>query len=377
MKNKSLVTLFINVGLILVVVSLCLVSACSTNAPAPTSAAAPSKAAPPGSSPAAAAANAVILKLGTDAAPTSYFSLGADWWAKEVTKQTEGRVVVQTYFAGSLAKMTTVMDSFNTGLVDLYTLSVASLQSFFPISQVVTLPGLSFPETLEGKMASSDNFMGLFNKYPSISEEWKGIKILYPIPGPTFHILSKSKEIHAPADIVGMKIGAQGMRLDLVKSAGAAPVSLAPPDIYQNMQTGVIDGGLMDWSAINDFQLFEVGKVFLEADIGESRLVLVISQNSWNKIQARDQQIILDISKQGSKVNTEYLVNGQATGKQKFANAGGKVIVPTANERTQWQSKSQVIWDSWLSQQGAKSKDAKELLDARKSASDAAWATAK
>jgi len=347
-----------------------LLSACTTpsSSPSPSTTPTPAPATPPASEP-------ITLKLGSDSVPVAYFNKAADWWAKEVEKATAGRVKIEQYHAGAIAKMDAALESLNSGLVDVYILSVTGLSSFMPVSQVLCLPGQAFPTTIEGKVASCSNYLTLIEKYPALATEWKDVKILYPNPGPTFNIISRGKEFRVPSEIAGAKIGALGSRQDLMKILGAAPVAAPPPQAYQMMQTGVVDGFCMPWVAINDFQLWEVAKYNIDADTGESGMIAAISPSSWNKISPQDQKIIMDVSSKAPEKSAEFLLGDTETAMKKFTDYGRTIITLTPQERAQWQEKSQIYWDEWKSKLEAKGVSGlQDLIDARKSASDAAWA---
>ncbi len=365
MKNKVVFLLSICVVLAIVIVSGCAAPSAPAATPAPAPAPAP-------------AAQPITLKLGSDSVPAAYFNKAADWWVKEVVKATDGRVKIDQYHNSSIAKMNTSLESLVGGLVDIYVLSITGLGPQMPVSQGLCMPGLSFPSTLEGKVASCNNYAPIIEKYPSMAKEWKDVKILYSNPGPTFQVISRSKEIHTPKDIVGVKIGALGSRQDLMKVLEAAPVAAPPPQAYEMMQNGVVEAFCMPWVAINDFQLWEVGKFNVDADTGESGMVTAISNASWGKISPQDQKIIMDICAKTPPKSAEFLLGDQQTAMKKWTDYGRTIINLTKEERAAWQEKSKGYWDEWVTKTEARGATGlKDILSDRKAASDAAWASVK
>jgi TRAP-type C4-dicarboxylate transport system substrate-binding protein len=230
---------------------------------------------------------------------------------------------------------------------------------------------LAFPDTMEGKLAAYNTFTALIDKYPVMADEWKRFKPIFFNMTGTYHILSKNKEIHTPTDIKGMKVGALGLRQDFMKLCGAVPVFDVPPLAYVKLQTGVTDATCVAWDAIGDFQLREVGKYLLEIDVSEGIVRLVMNWDSWNKVSARDQQIMMDLAPQGVRAGHEALINYLGLNKKKFLDYGCTVITPTSDEKALWLEKSKLLWDDWVSKQEAKGvTSAKEILNAWQSASD-------
>ena len=323
----------------------------------------------------APAAKPITLKLGSDAAPVAFFNTAVDWWCKEIAKQTQGRVVIEQFHASSLVPPNEAIASLNGGLIDFYIISVTALAAQMPVSQVFCMPGLSFPPTQEGKVASCASYEPLIAKYPALANEWKGLKVMYANAGPTFNIISRGKEIRAPADISGVKIGALGARQDLMKLLGAAPVAAPPPQAYQMLQTGVVEAFTMPWVAVNDYQLWEVVKSQVDVDTGMSAMVNVISTNSWNKISPGDQKIMLSLASQATAKSAENLLKDEQAATKKFKDYGRTMITLTQQERAAWQEKYQAYWNEWIAkQEGRGIAGVKELFNARKSEVDAAWA---
>jgi TRAP-type transport system periplasmic protein len=123
------------------------------------------------------------------------------------------------------------------------------------------------------------------------------------------YLLSKNKKVTVPADLKGMKIGCNGIRLDFVNKLGGAGVTDVPPTMYEKIQTGVTEGGFVCVSAIHDFKLFEVAKYFLDVPCGASVFSEVINKNSWNKISPKDQKIMMDLAPEASRKRSQALAD--------------------------------------------------------------------
>jgi TRAP-type C4-dicarboxylate transport system substrate-binding protein len=333
---------------------------------APTSAPQPPSSTQPVQTPAPAAPVAKItLKLGHDTNPASYFGVASNWWAEEVTKRTEGRVTVEVYPNSTLAAQAKSLDYLRAGMADVYVVSISTHAKSFPLSSVDSLPGIGAPTTYEGRLLATNTFMSILNKYPAVADEWKEFKIISYYSGSNFHLLTKDKEVHTPADLKGMKIGSLGLRQNFMELCGATPVMDIPPQAYEKLQTGVTQGTCVDWTATFSFQLWEVVKYFTEVYLGGNGLPLTMSLDSWKKISAADQKILLDVGLESQKPLADSLVQRTQAGKDKFlAAAGHSVIQPTADELKQWQQAYATLWEKWIStEEAAGRKDARAVLD--------------
>ncbi len=268
-------------------------SAAPAQSSAPASSSAPAKStAPPTSSAPAPAAGTITLKYGYDTPPTTGLGVPAEFFAKEVTARTNGRVKVQTYPAGTLVAMGTSLQALRTGVADAYVLSFGANLDSFPIINFTSLPGLSFfPDNPVDNKAEVDTMRAIIAKYPSAQDEIKGLRLLWSDTYTTAVLMGK-KQIKVPADMAGVKVGVDGMRQQTAQSVSAVPVFTIPPQMYQQLQTGVVDSVMVAWGAALDWQLQEQVKYVLDWSFGGAQMPVFISEASWNKISPQDQQII-------------------------------------------------------------------------------------
>ena len=349
----------------LVVVSTGVFGACAESTTEPTQTTAP----PP------SPVEPIVVKLGYDIPPMLPPALGLNWFAEEVTKATEGRVTVEVYPAASLASQASGLESVLSGVADMYMLSIASHRKVFPVSAIVGLPGIGFPDdTLEANNTHMETFMSLLKKYPVIEAEYDdyGEMFYYMIYSESY-LFSKGKEIRVPADCNGLKLGSNGIRLELAEQLGAAPVTDIPPLAYEKLQTGVTDATFTAVSAAHDFSLYEVTDYCLDFAFGGGGHPIVINKDTWNKISPQDQQIMKDLAPQGSNVSHKALADLTHLSWQEIEDLGMKVT-PTAAEAALWEDEMAVLWDKWIEEnEAAGVSNARDIFNDWKAASDKAW----
>lgn len=132
----------------------------------------------------------------------------------------------------------------------------------------------------------------------------------------------------------GLKIRVPSRNAGLVVEAwGATPVSMPAPEIYNAMQTGVIDGAMIDATTLKAFKLAEVTKYITQGmDTTMSDFFMIMNRDSFDKLSDDQQKIVLDAGREAS-------VNGNAawlgiaekalTG---FASTEGKELINLAPE---------------------------------------------
>jgi TRAP-type C4-dicarboxylate transport system substrate-binding protein len=77
-----------------------------------------------------------------------------------------------------------------------------------------------------------------------------------------------------------------------LEAFGAIPVQLPSPAVYENLQTGVIDGSLQDSLALHEFRVGEVAPNHLEVNTTAALLFLGMNKRSLGRLPADIQESI-------------------------------------------------------------------------------------
>src|SRR4029079_5522671 len=80
--------------------------------------------------------------------------------------------------------------------------------------------------------------------------------------------------------------------VDLFKTLGASPVSLAAAEIYTALKNNLVDGTATGLAAIEAFKLYEVQKFVSLTNHAWSGLRVAASSDSWKKLPADLQAIV-------------------------------------------------------------------------------------
>ncbi len=330
--------------------------------------------APPSSSQPPAAAP-IVFRVGHDMPPTVAPVVGLNWWAEEVTKQTNGRVKVELYPASSLATQANSVDAVRTGVADMYWLSTSSHRKAFPITQIPAVPGAGFDDDTEAANVSHVNtFLEFLNKYPAAAEEYKDFApVFFYFVYSESYLASSNKKVTKPEDIKGMKVGSNGSRLDFVNSLGGAGVTDVPPTAYEKLQTGVTDAAFAAISAIYDFKIYEVTKYILDLPFGGGGHPQIINKNTWNKISPQDQKIMMDLAPEASRMSCKSVADANMLGWKTVTDMGKRTTV-TPEEKALWDEKFSVLWEDYIKEaEAAGLTNAREAFEWWKEKADASW----
>ncbi len=105
-------------------------------------------------------------------------------------------------------------------------------------------------------------------------------------------MIMKDKVIKEPSDLRGLKIRVAGATAGKVAEAlGATPVQMPINQVYNSLQTGLIDGVFTGSSTLDDFKLDEVASSFtIGAPLGRLSFFAVMNENAYNSLSAEHKE---------------------------------------------------------------------------------------
>ena len=279
----------------------------------------------------------IIVKFSHVVSPDAPKGKAAVYFKALAEKYTDGKVKVEIYPNSSLYKDKEELEALQLGSVQIL---APSISKFGPLGvkefDVFDLPFLMVDDTRARKMYASP-MMGDLNK----KLEAKGVEPLaYWDNGA--HVYTCNKPLLMPDDFKGLKMRIQGSKvLDAVaREMGAIPQIMAFGELYQALQTGVVDGEDNVPSNILTQKFYEVQKYLTVSYHGRLTYALITNKKWWDGLPA-DVRAGLDKAVKETTVffnDTAAKDNADALAKIK---ASGKIQVheQTPAEKKAWIAK--------------------------------------
>ncbi|MCB1343147.1 MAG: TRAP transporter substrate-binding protein [Pseudooceanicola sp.] len=128
-----------------------------------------------------------------------------------------------------------------------------------------------------------------------LASEFPGTKPLALWTSEPNIMIMKDKVIRTPADLAGLKIRVAGATAaDVATALGATPVQMPINQVYNALQTGLIDGVFTGASTLVDFKLDEVADaLILGAPLGRLTFYTVMTGSKYDALPA-DQKAAID-----------------------------------------------------------------------------------
>lgn len=227
------------------------------------------------------AADPILIKFSHVVTPDAPKGRGAEKFKELAEKYTQGRVKVELYPNSQLYKDKEEIEALQLGAVQML---APSLAKFGPLGakefEVYDLPFL-MPDI----NAVHTVFDGEVGKRLLGSLSSKGIiGLTYWDNG--FRIFTANKPLRMPADFFGQKMRIQSSKVleAQMRTLGGVPQVMAFSEVYQALQTGVVDGSEGDRTNAYTAKLFEVQKHITLSDHGYLGYAVIANKIFWDSL---------------------------------------------------------------------------------------------
>ncbi|NJS14481.1 MAG: TRAP transporter substrate-binding protein [Sphingopyxis sp.] len=304
-----------------------------------------------------AAAQADEMKFANYMAPTHPYVAGAfDPFAAQIAEATGGAVTVKVYNGGELG----------AGPADQYARVVDGVAEF-----AFGLPGYTaanFPLTLltelPGVISEADGTATIWKNIGVFQPEFERVKLVGLWSNAQNVLYTRDKAVRTPADVAGMKIRVPSRNAGLVVEAwGGSPVSMPVSEIYNALQTGVIDGAMIDGTATMAFKLGEVANFLtVGMDTTISPFFIIMNRDAFDALPADQQVDVLKVGQDISVVANQVQLAEAAKGIAKFGETTGKELIAlTADEAAAFDALSAPVVTTVVAETGG---TAQAIIDA-------------
>ncbi len=283
------------------------------------------------------AAEPIAIKFSHVVAADTPKGKAAERFAQLAKEKTQGRVEVTVYPNSTLYKDKEEMEALQLGAVQML---APSLAKFGPLG-VKEFEVFDLPYIFDGYDQLHQVTEGPIGKELLGKLADKGVLGL-AFWDNGFKVMSANKPLKDPKDFRGLKMRIQSSKvLDAqMRALGANPQVMAFSEVYQALQTGVVDGTENPPSNLYTQKMFEVQKFVTNSDHGYLGYAVIVNKAFWDGLPA-DIREALDEAMAETTVYANEIArqeNSDALAKVK-ASGKSEIIELTPEQKTQWKKR--------------------------------------
>ncbi len=279
----------------------------------------------------ASAQQPIIIKFSHVVAIDTPKGQGAEFFKKKAEELTKGKVKVEVYANSTLYKDKEEMEALQLGAVQML---APSLAKFGPLG-VKEFEAFDLPYMFGDYDALRKVTNGATGKMLLAKLEPKGIRgLAYWDNG--FKSFSANTPIKTPADLKGKKLRIQSSKVleEEIRALGGLPQVMAFSEVYQALQTGVVDGTENPISNLYTQKMHEVQKHLALTEHGYLGYAVIVNKKFWEGLPGDIRKQLEDAMEQSTRYanqiakieNDNALENVRKSGKT-------QVYVPTPEDR--------------------------------------------
>lgn len=218
------------------------------------------------------------------------------WFAEELEKRTEGRLKVEFHWGGALVGATNMLDGIGSGVASMGAVTAA----YFPqqlYSYGVGDLTLRVPDEYVSSMALYD----LVKTDPQINAEFERANVVFIANYTTgqVQLICKGEPLTSLDGLKGKKVRYIGDYGKLFSAFGATTVAVPLPEVYQALDTGLVDCSVTYGYTILSYKLEEVADNLLEIGWGAVQANgILMNRQQFDALDPKDQEILIALGEE-------------------------------------------------------------------------------
>ncbi len=246
------------------------------------------------------AAQTLSLKIGTVDAPTSHSGVGAEAFAAEVAKLSNGAMKIEVFHAGKLGNIGDQIKNVFTGAQDMHLLYPEFLANLVDETKILSAPYVFRDLAHLQKYHKSALFKPAVDKLQQmgavlLDPDWK-----WWVRDPRGIVATRA--IRTPDDLAGLKlrIWESKTAIETWRGLGANTIVVPRPEVYLAFKQGIIEGGPETIGIAYDQKSAEVAKFWTRTDEYYQILNIMMNQRKFDALTAQQKKILQDAASNAS-----------------------------------------------------------------------------
>lgn len=279
-----------------------------------------------------ATAQTKTLKLGYALSATSHYGQGANTFAAEIEKQSQGRFKIEQFPASALGGEREMVEGAQLGTVDLVITSTGPVGNFVPETLITDIPFLFRDYAHARGVLDGPIGQEILAKFPA-----RGLIALAWAENGFRHLTNKTRAVNAPDDMKGLKVRTMENQVHMTafRTLGALPTPMAWPEVFTALAQGTVDGQENPIPVIVSAKLNEVQKYLTLTGHVYSPAMFIMAPAAYNPLSDADKKMFVEAAKVGGNATRAAVSEAENKGIAALKAAGMQVTEKIDNAQFQ------------------------------------------
>ncbi|MBL8690560.1 MAG: TRAP transporter substrate-binding protein [Rhodospirillaceae bacterium] len=264
---------------------------------------------------------------------------------KKLEAATSGRLSIQMFPAMQLGGEKEMIEQAQVGALQFARISVGPVGTIVDELNVFNMPFVfrdvaHMRKVIDGPIG--EDLMEKISSNPQtrlIGLAWMdaGARSVYNVKRP----------VRTVDDLKGLKVRMMGnpIFVDTMNALGGNGIAMGMDQVYNALQTGVVDGAENNPPSYDSFGHFQLAKYYSLTEHLIIPEILVFSRRSWDALSKADQDLIKKVSKEAQLEQRKLWDEREAVSMKKIKDSGIEVI--TFANKKPFQDAVKPVWDKY------------------------------
>jgi len=255
------------------------------------------------------------------------FTKGAQFFADKMKERTQGRIKVDVYSDGVLGSEIEMFEQVRTGALDIVVTSPGNLAPFFKEMDLFDLPFLFKDHAHRDAVANGP----VGKRYAENIEKKADSVVLGYFGGSVRNMICRSKPINSINDLQGLKmrVWQSTVVIDTWKGLGTVPSVIAYAEVYNALQTGVVECAENESLTFTTAKWAEAAKSVALTQHSITIRPFLMSAKNLAKLSKADQDLVREVGRQASAYEVELEVGQDKVARDLLVSKyGAKITTP-------------------------------------------------
>lgn len=246
-------------------------------------------------------------------------TLAMDKFAELVEEKTEGRITLEMFHGGTLGSQPDAVEQVRVGALEIGNFNLGPIGPVAAAANVVSLPFIFKDEDHMHRVLDGEGGQAIAD---GMAE--KGLEVLAWYDAGARSFYNTKGPINTPADVQGMKVRVMNNDLysGMIEQLGGNPSPMAFAEVYQSLQTGVVDGAENNWPSYESTGHFEVAGYY---SLSEHLIIpecVCINTDVFNALSPEDQEAVRAAAVESAELQRQLWAERSEASKVKVMEAG-------------------------------------------------------
>lgn len=241
-----------------------------------------------------AASSVTTLIYASPYAPDHPFSRADEVWLDWVQTHSGGRLRIRPLWSGTLLSSDASIIELRHGVADIGLIT--------PIYELGGVQLIRAQTAFYAGAATIGQQVALYDclaaRFPAFHEELRGLHVLAVQGGSLPGVLTRTRAVHALADLRGLRIRVPVELVGVLRDLGADPVDMPMEQVYSGLAKGVLDGVIAPPDTLRSLRFAEVAHFYWALEIPRGAYpARAIGERRWNALSDQDRALLTESGK--------------------------------------------------------------------------------